>query len=79
MWRVMLLAFSLTIVVVNSAVGQEILDGTWRLVSSKRMTAATGATIDTFGPNPQGYIMYSRDGHMMVLMTRSDRPKPDRH
>ena len=21
--------------------------------------------------------MYSRDGHMMVLMTRSDRPKPD--
>ena len=55
---------------------QEVLDGTWKLVSSKRTNTATGATADSFGPNPQGYIMYSKDGRVMVLMTRSDRPKP---
>src|SRR4051812_45333851 len=52
-------------------------DGTWRLISSKRTTIATSATVDTFGPDPQGYIMYGRDGRMMVLMARSDRPKPE--
>jgi len=56
---------------------QEMLDGTWRLVSSTRTNTATGATTDSFGPNPQGYITYSRDGRMMVLIARSDRPKPE--
>ena len=56
---------------------QEVLEGTWKLVSSTRTNTMTGATTDSFGPNPLGYIMYGKDGRMMVLMTRSDRPKPD--
>jgi hypothetical protein len=56
---------------------QEVLEGTWKLVSSKRTNTVTGASTDTFGSNPLGYIMYSKDGRMMVLMTRGDRPKPN--
>ena len=56
---------------------QEVLEGTWKLVSSTRTNTMTGATTDSFGPNPLGYIMYGKDGRMMVLLTRSDRPKPD--
>ena len=55
---------------------QEVLEGTWKLVSSTRTNTMTGATTDSFGPNPLGYIMYGKDGRMMVLITRSDRPKP---
>jgi hypothetical protein len=54
-----------------------VLEGTWKLVSSKRTNTVTGASTDTFGSNPLGYIMYSKDGRMMVLMTRGDRPKPN--
>jgi hypothetical protein len=60
---------------VHPAAAQEILDGTWKLVSSTRTNTATGATVDTFGAGPKGFIMYGKDGRMMVLITRSDRPK----
>ena len=77
MTRAMLIAVSTLMLSMDPIAGQEILDGTWKQVSSKRTNAATGATADTFGPNPHGYIMYGKDGRMMVLITRSDRPKPD--
>jgi hypothetical protein len=77
MMRAMLLTLSALMAAAVPTAAQETLDGTWKLVSSKRTTTATGATVETFGPNPQGYIMYGRDGRMMVLMARSDRPKPD--
>ena len=74
-------AMVLTSFIMMAAVGptsaQEVLDGTWKLISSKRTTVATSATVDTFGPDPQGYIMYGKDGRMMVLIARSDRPKPE--
>lgn len=57
---------------------QEVLEGTWKLIASTRTDAATGATVNTFGPNPQGYIMYGRDGRMMVLIAQGDRPRADR-
>jgi hypothetical protein len=28
-------------------------------------------------PNPLGYISYGKDGRMLVLIVRSDRPKPE--
>jgi aminocarboxymuconate-semialdehyde decarboxylase len=45
----------------NSVAAQEALDGTRKLVSSQRTNQATGATTDTLGPRPQGFIMYSRE------------------
>ena len=62
---------------VGPIAAQEVLEGTWKLVSTTRTNTTTGATTDSFGPNPLGYIMYGKDGRMMVLLTRSDRPKPD--
>jgi hypothetical protein len=52
------------------------MSGTYRLVSSTRTIVDTGQVIDSFGNNPSGFIMYSEDGRMMVLIVRGDRPKP---
>jgi hypothetical protein len=77
MTRVILIVLSVLTLSIGPIAAQEVLEGTWKLVGSKRTNTATGATTDTLGPNPLGYIMYGKDGRMMVLMTRSDRPKPD--
>jgi hypothetical protein len=61
----------------NPVLAQETLDGTWKLISSQRTNRATGATTDTLGSSPQGFIMYGKDGHVMVLITQGDRPRAD--
>ena len=77
MSRFALLGIITCIVSISHAAAQETLEGTWKLISSKRTNQATGVTTDTFGTNPQGFIMYSRDGHMMVLLTQTGRPRAD--
>ena len=77
MTRSIFLALTGLLVSVSPLAAQEILEGTWKLVSSQRTNQATGATADTFGPNPQGFIMYGRDGRMMVLETQNGRPRVD--
>src|SRR5205809_303359 len=77
MTRVVLIVLSTLTLSIGPIAAQEVLEGTWKLVSSKRTNTATNTTTDSFGPNPLGYIMHGKDGRMMVLMTRSDRPKPD--
>jgi hypothetical protein len=63
-------------VLAQPAATQEILEGTWKLISSIRTNTATGVAVDTFGPKPQGFITYTRDGRLAVLIVRSGRPKP---
>ena len=41
-----------------------------------RNPQATGETTDILGKAPQGYIIYGRDGRMMVLFVADGRPKP---
>jgi hypothetical protein len=53
------------------------LEGTYRLISSSRTVVETGQVQQSFGESPVGFIMYGRDGRMMVLMVRGDRPKPN--
>ena len=77
MTRVISVVLFILIFSVGAIAAQEVLEGTWKLVSSTRTNTTTGATTDSFGPNPLGYIMYGKDGRMMVLITRSDRPKAD--
>ena len=76
MKRATLFAVSILIVPTHffAARAQAVLDGTWKLVSTKRTNVATGDATDTLGPNPQGFFMYGRDGRMMVIEARSDRP-----
>ena len=77
MTRVISVVLFILIFSVGPIAAQQVLEGTWKLVSSTRTNTTTGATTDSFGPNPLGYITYGKDGRMMVLITRSDRPKPD--
>ena len=57
--------------------GQEELHGTWKLVSMQRKIVETGQTLDAFGPNPRGFLMYGDAGRMIVLIAMSGRPRPD--
>ncbi len=49
--------------------------GAWRLKSFVRVTA-DGAQYDQLGAHPDGYLLYSADGRMSVLMVDGDRPAP---
>jgi hypothetical protein len=49
--------------------------GTYRLVSSSTKFLDTGEVVTD--PNPKGFITYSADGRMLVLITYSGRPKPE--
>jgi Lipocalin-like domain len=50
--------------------------GTWKLVSYVRQDLPSGATSDVMGAHPSGYINYSSDSRMMVLIVGTDRKKP---
>ena len=52
------------------------LYGTWRLLSCTQTVVATGETIHIFGKAPRGFIQYGRDGRMMVLIVKEERPTP---
>jgi hypothetical protein len=50
--------------------------GSWRMVSWTVEDLSTGKTTPALGENPAGYITYSSDGRVMVLVLRGDRRKP---
>jgi hypothetical protein len=52
------------------------LAGTYRLISFKRIMVPSGEATDAYGKAPKGYIIYGRDGRMMVLFVKDERPKP---
>ncbi|MEM1171408.1 MAG: lipocalin-like domain-containing protein [Cyanobacteria bacterium P01_H01_bin.35] len=47
--------------------------GTWKLLEFK--TIDSGKTIYSMGENPEGYIIYTPDGHVSVCFMMRDRPK----
>jgi Lipocalin-like domain len=50
------------------------LIGSWALVSH-RYTQPDGTTVDGFGPNPKGLLIFSDDGYFSGVLMRSDLPK----
>jgi hypothetical protein len=48
--------------------------GTWRLLTWKHF-GDDGAVSYPFGEKPQGLLVYTDDGNMMVQMVAADRPK----
>jgi hypothetical protein len=50
------------------------LVGTWKLVSSHNVRN-DGSKIDVYGPNANGIVIYTSDGHFALVNTRSDLPK----
>lgn len=47
--------------------------GAWRLVSIERR-AADGEVDHPYGRTPRGYIIWTADGHMAVVLTHGIRP-----
>jgi hypothetical protein len=56
------------------SIGNQIV-GTWKLVTIVVHHPDGTDTPDQLGPNPIGYIMYDRTGHMAVQFMRPNRPK----
>jgi hypothetical protein len=50
--------------------------GSWRMTSWTYQTLETGEVKNALGPNPRGYINYSADGRMMVLVLNEIRITP---
>ncbi len=44
--------------------------GTWKMLSWKKETIATGETADVLGSDPVGYITHGADGRMRVIGVR---------
>jgi hypothetical protein len=55
---------------------QQVILGTWKLVSYMREEVPSGAKSDVMGAHPSGYINYGRDGRMMVMIVGGERKKP---
>ncbi len=50
--------------------------GSWRMISWKKEFVATGKAVDALGPDPQGFITYTADGRVSVIVVPRDRPAP---
>jgi len=50
--------------------------GTWQLVSVTRDTVPPSKTINSFGDQPSGFLNYTDDGRMMVIIVQKERPIP---
>ena len=51
--------------------------GTWRIVSYEWETQATGEREPIMGKNPTGYIIFTPEGRMMVIITGEGRKAPN--
>jgi len=49
------------------------LVGTWKFVSYVRTDPATGKNIDIFGEHPRGWLIYTTEGRMMVIVVPEKR------
>jgi Lipocalin-like domain len=49
------------------------LIGTWKLIGATAINPDGSVEPELYGSNPNGYITYTFDGHMMVMFSRSDR------
>lgn len=60
----------------QSQVIEQGLIGTWKLISMTNENLITGVKSDDYGPNPLGYLNYSPNGRMMVIIVKKNRKKP---
>jgi hypothetical protein len=59
-----------------SQADQSNLTGTWKFVSYLRAEPDTGKDTDIMGENPKGYLIYTREGRMMVIVVADSRKPP---
>jgi len=54
---------------------REFLLGSWRMISWTYTVVETGEKRDALGPNPRGFIVYTPE-RVMVLVLKNDRRRP---
>jgi len=69
------LAISGALIPLRAFAADDELSGTYKLVVEQRKILDTGEIVPV--KNPQGFITYSNDGRMLVLIVRNPRPKPE--
>ncbi len=74
--KISAIILGMAIVFPGFAVAQTAQDlvGTWLPVSAVN-TRPDGSTIDTFGPNPKGILVFQNDGHFAFILNRVDLPR----
>ncbi len=60
----------------SQSVIQKKLLGTWKLISVSHIQLPSGIESDDYGSHPIGYLNYSSDGHVMLMMIKDNRQKP---
>ncbi|HXZ13055.1 MAG TPA: lipocalin-like domain-containing protein [Candidatus Sulfotelmatobacter sp.] len=55
---------------------QQRMVGTWKLVSYLREETPSGAKSDVMGAHPSGYINYTADGRLILIIVGSGRKRP---
>jgi hypothetical protein len=70
--------FGILLAATSTATAQtnEEIYGTWRLLSWTRHLVGTGENVEVFGKAPHGFLNYGRDGRMLVMIVKENRPKP---
>ena len=76
---ILVIVFSLSIFIsANNAVAQQktkdYLLGSWMFVSAIA-EGPTGEKTELFGPNPNGIMIFSKDGYFSLFQSRSELPK----
>ena len=56
---------------------REKLIGIWKLVSFETEFQATGERKPNFGKNPNGFVIFTPEGRMMVVLTAEGRKAPE--
>ncbi len=77
--RKAVLAMGMVLILSSPAFAEDqILEGTYNLVSSTRKIVETGQVLDSFGKRPTGFINYDRTGRVLVVIVSdgNDRPAP---
>ena len=71
MKKLLLLALAALLPLTVLAASSEV--GVWRLTSAVTVDEETGATTNRFGTRPDGYIIFSPDGYMSVVINAEGR------
>ena len=77
--KVLISAFAFCLLA-SSAFATETRDlvGNWRLATATRLLVDTNEVIDAYGgPRPTGWLNYSPDGRMMVVVAFEGRKRPE--
>jgi hypothetical protein len=70
------IAVMMVLVTSDAFAGDEEIWGTYRLITATNKILDTGDVVSAFGEHPKGYIIYGKDGRMLVLITYDGRIKP---